>query len=47
MGLNKDLAHMADEDFESTGVLFGVGAIDRIEKRSGVLESLRRVKQPF
>ena len=47
LGLNKDLAHMADEDFEATGVLFGVGAIDRIEKRSGVLKSLRRVKQPF
>ncbi len=48
LGLHKDLAHMANEDIaEAKGVLFGEGAADRIQKRSDVLKSLRKAKQPF
>ena len=30
--IHRDFTHMADEDFEATGVLFGDGAVDRIQK---------------
>jgi len=47
LGINSQLGHMADEDFESSEVLFGEGAVDRIQKRAEALKTLRRVKQPF
>ena len=47
VGIHKDLSHMADEEFDANDVLFGEGAVDRIQKWSDALKTLRRVKQPF
>ena len=38
---------MADEDFHSSDVLFGEGAVDRIRKRAEAIKTLQKVKQPF
>ena len=47
VGINSQLGHMADEDFDSSDVLFGEGAVDRIKKRTEAIKTLQRVKQPF
>ena len=45
--IHKDLAHMADEEFKATDVLFCEDVVDRIKKRHDALRILRKVKQPF
>ena len=47
MGINKDLAHMAEEDFKSVDTLFGEDAVDRIKKRHDAIKTLKHVRQPF
>ena len=46
-GISKDLAHMADEPFDSSRALFGDKAVDKIKNRHEALKTLRSVKQPF
>ena len=47
MGIHKDLAHMADEEFKQADVLFGEDVVERVKKRHDALKTLRSVKQPF
>ena len=47
MGIHKDLAHMADEEFKASDVLFGEDVVKRVKKRHDALKTLRAVKQPF
>ena len=47
VGIHKDLAHMADEEFSQTDALFGEDAVERVKKRHDALKTLRSVKQPF
>ena len=47
MGIHKDLAHMADEEFKASDVLFGEDVVERVKKRHDALKTLRTVKQPF
>ena len=47
VGINSQLGHMAEEVFESPDVLFGDGAVDRIQKRAEAIKTLQKVKQPF
>ena len=47
-GINSQLGHMAEEVFEPSGdVLFGDGAVDRIQKRTEAIKTLQKAKQPF
>ena len=47
LGIHKDLAHMADEDFKQSDVLFGEDVVERVKKRHDSLKTLRIMKQPF
>ena len=47
VGIHKDLAHMADEEFKQADVLFGEDVVERVKKRHDALKTLRSVKQPF
>ena len=47
VGIHKDLAHMADEEFKQADVLFGEDVVERVKKRHDTLKTLRSVKQPF
>ena len=47
VGINSQLEHMAEEEFEPSDVLFGEGAVDRIQKRAEVIKTLQKAKQPF
>ena len=47
MGIHKDLAHMADEEFKASDVLFGEDVVERVKKRHDALKTIRTVKQPF
>ena len=47
VGIHKDLAHMADEEFKKADVLFDKDVVERVKKRHDVVKSFRSVKQPF
>ena len=47
VGINSQLGHMAEEVFEPSDVLFGEGAVDRIQKRAEAIKTLQKAKQPF
>ena len=45
--IHKDLAHMANEEFQATVVLFGEDVVDRVKKRHNASRMLRKAKQAF
>ena len=47
LGIHKDLAHMADEEFKQSDVLFGEDVVERVKKRHDALRTLKTMKQPF
>ena len=47
VGINSQLGHMADEAFDSSDILFGEGAVDRIKKSDEAIKTLQKANQPF
>ena len=47
VGINSQLGHMANEDFDSSDIIFGEGTVDCIKKRVKAIKTLQKVKQPF
>ena len=45
--IHKDLGHMAEEEFDSSKMLFGESVVERVKKRHDALKTLRAAKQPF